>query len=445
MQIISILGNVFGLRIGPAPTVVISDFHTCVEVFKDANFCARPEYLTEVMGTVMHQAQDHPSPNRGVVFSSGHNWDSQRKFLLGKLSQHGLGRARLEHAVQEQVELLAKTLRSKAAVGPVALGEMFSISLVNAIWSIVTGDQFELDDPLVSSIYSGIDYFIESHRLIGVLMVFPWLRHFVSYLGSAVETMKTRVRDMMKAIVDDHIKTFNDGHERDLVDAFIGKIKHTEDPKSPFFGRRGRTNLEQNMLELFGAGANPVATTLSFCFLYLGRQPELQERIAQEILDNCGSGPVDLASQQRLPFTNAFIHEVLRITAINFIGTPHRNLAAATVAGHQIPAGTTVFAFLWYILNDPEYWEAPREFRPERFLDPESGDFVKDERLIPFLVGRRQCPGLHLAQTEIFLFLTNLLRQFRVSESSAAPLPAPTPTMGFVMGCPKYEILLTER
>ena len=72
--------------------------------------------------------------------------------------------------------------------------------------------------------------------------------------------MKANVRNMIKAIVDDHIQTFYDGYKRDLVDAFIGKIKEAEDPKSSFFGKRGRTNLEQNMLELFGAGANPVAT-----------------------------------------------------------------------------------------------------------------------------------------------------------------------------------------
>merc|ERR1712098_705814 len=54
-------GNIFGLRIGPTPTVVISDFNTCVKVFKDANFSARPTYLTEVMGSLTHRPGDHHS------------------------------------------------------------------------------------------------------------------------------------------------------------------------------------------------------------------------------------------------------------------------------------------------------------------------------------------------------------------------------------------------
>ena len=438
-------GNIFGLRIGPTPTVVVSDFKTCVQLFKDANFSARPTYLTKVMGSVMHHEDDHPSPNRGIVFSSGSNWDSQRKFVLKKLSEFGVGKSRLEGTVSEQVELLVKVLRKEAKYGPIKLGERFSISLVNSIWNIVTGSQFDLDDPFIHSIYKGIDAFIDSHRLIGVFMVFPWLRHIISYLGGILEKMKTNVRDLMRSIVDDHLKTYNEGYERDLVDAFIGKIKESEDPRSSFFGRRGRTNLEQNMLELFGAGANPVATTLSFCFLYIARDPELQQKIFEEISENCGQDTsITLEHLKNLPFTNAFIHEVLRITAINFIGTPHMNVTAAKVGDFEVPAGTTVFAFLWYILNDPEYWTNPRELRPERFLD-ESGNFIKDERLIPFLVGRRQCLGMALAQTEMFLFFANIIRQFKVSENRQSPLPEPVPTMGFVMGCPQYHVDLTER
>ena len=95
-------------------------------------------------------------------------------------------------------------------------------------------------------------------------------------------------------------------------------------------------------------------------------------------------------------------------------------------------------------MNDPEYWEEPSKLMPERFLDAE-GNFIKDERLIPYLVGRRQCLGMNFAQTEIFMFLTNIVRQFRFDEDSNNPLPEPTPTMGFVMGCPKYKVLLVER
>ena len=443
LKLRQIYGNVFGLKIGTNPTVVISDFETCVKVFKDGNFSARPTYLTRMMGSVMHNREtDHASLNRGVVFSSGHNWDSQRKFLLKKLSHFGVGKSSLEEEVLEQVKMFIKKMKKDSKKGPVEMNEKFNISLVNAIWKIVTGSQFELDDPFVVKLYQGIDQFIESHRLIGLLMVFPWLSGLMSHMA---HQLKSGIKAMMRLIVDDHIKTFNEGCERDLVDAFIAKINETEDTKSSFFGLRGRTNLEQNMLELFGAGANPVASTLSFCILYLTRQPEVQQKILQEITDNCNEdSAVTMEDMKHLPFTASFTHEVLRITSINFIGTPHMNVQPATIGDYHIPAGTTVFAFLYYIMNDPTYWDNPRQFKPDRFLD-EFGNFVKDERLIPYLVGRRQCLGMNLAQTEIFLFLTNFVKEFKISEEATSPLPEPTPTNGFVMGCPKYKVHLQER
>ena len=442
LQLRSKYGNIFGLRIGTTPTVVISDFKTCVKVFKDANFSARPTYLTEVMGSIMGKPEDDPNPNRGIVFSSGKTWDEQRKFILKTLSDHGVGKSPLEGTVMEQVGLLVKLLRKDAVKGAVKLGDRFSISLVNSIWNIVTGSQFDLEDPFIHNLYKGIDAFIDANRLIGIFMVFPWLRHVICYLGGKVKAMKEGVRNMMKNIVDDHLSAKH-GVEGDLVGSYITKMSETTDTASSFFGKRGRTNLEQNMLELFGAGANPVATTLSFCFLYLAKKPELQEKIFNEIDEVVGDADVTMADLQCLPYTNAFIHEIMRITAINFIGTPHMNYKAAKIGDYDVPAGTTVFAFLYYIMNDPTYWKNPEEFRPERFL--EDGKFVKDERLIPYLIGRRQCIGMGLAQTEMFLFFSNLVKTFRFSEEKSEPLPEPTPTMGFVMGCPAYKMKVEDR
>ena len=62
------------------------------------------------------------------------------------------------------------------------------------------------------------------------------------------------------------------------------------------------------------------------------------------------------------------------------------------------------------ILGD--HWGDGEVFRPQRFLD-EAGDVKKDEHFIPFSVGKRQCLGETLAKTELFLFFTALVQQYR--------------------------------
>ena len=57
-----------------------------------------------------------------------------------------------------------------------------------------------------------------------------------------------------------------------------------------------------------------------------------------------------------------------------------------------------MFANLYHIMNDPAHWKEPRSFRPDRFIDQQTGEFIHDERVVPFGVGRRACLGKLLAE-----------------------------------------------
>lgn len=59
------------------------------------------------------------------------------------------------------------------------------------------------------------------------------------------------------------------------------------------------------------------------------------------------------------------------------------------VQGYLIPSGTVVMANLWAVHMDPDLWEAPEEFRPERFLSKDGSRLIdKPDWLVPFSVGR---------------------------------------------------------
>ena len=81
------------------------------------------------------------------------------------------------------------------------------------------------------------------------------------------------------------------------------------------------------------------------------------------------------------------------------------------VGNYEIPTGHMLFASLTAVMQGEDTWSDPQRFDPDRFLD--GGRFKKDEKVIPFSVGKRQCPGEGVARAEIFLFFVGLLQRFK--------------------------------
>lgn len=91
---------------------------------------------------------------------------------------------------------------------------------------------------------------------------------------------------------------------------------------------------------------------------------------------------------------------------------PRLSREDTSIDGYDIPSGTQVLVSVWSIGRDPELWEAPEEFTPERFLDSRLDVKGQDYELLPFGLGRRMCPGYNLGLKVIQLSLANLLHGF---------------------------------
>jgi len=69
---------------------------------------------------------------------------------------------------------------------------------------------------------------------------------------------------------------------------------------------------------------------------------------------------------------------------------------------------------------DAEVFEEPDKFKPERHLD-ENGNFVKSKYVIPFSLGPRQCLGMQLARTEVFIYLASIVQKFDFQPADKVP------------------------
>merc|ERR1712226_3383 len=126
----------------------------------------------------------------------------------------------------------------------------------------------------------------------------------------------------------------------------------------------------------------------------------------------------------RLPFLQAMIAEVQRVAFIAPASLFHKTTATTTVEGFTFPKGSVFVANLSFFMNDPKHFESPREFNPDRFLS-EDGRFVKNERVVPFCLGKRYCMGELLARNEVFLFAAGLVQHVRLLPPDHHPLPDP--------------------
>lgn len=85
-------------------------------------------------------------------------------------------------------------------------------------------------------------------------------------------------------------------------------------------------------------------------------------------------------------------------------GVPHLSTKDEVYRGHLIPAGTLVVGNTWAALHDPEMYDAPEEFRPERFVAHKYGlkaDVEGWRNTLPYGAGRRICLGMQVAENSL--------------------------------------------
>ncbi|KAL3139154.1 hypothetical protein ABBQ32_005938 [Trebouxia sp. C0010 RCD-2024] len=164
------------------------------------------------------------------------------------------------------------------------------------------------------------------------------------------------------------------------------------------------------------AGYETTANTLAFSVYLLGKHPQAQQRLLQEVDHFQGRPTYD--SLPSFPYAAAVINEALRLYP------PGTVLARVTTDDVQLgpyflPKGTGVHIDLVAMQHDERYWEDAEAFKPERWIgDKTGGDRTGGLAYLPFGVGPRMCVGIKLALEEAVIALVRLHQRytFKLSE-----------------------------
>jgi len=148
--------------------------------------------------------------------------------------------------------------------------------------------------------------------------------------------------------------------------------------------------------------------------------PKVQER-AHEELDQCvleqGRFP-DFGDTDSLPYITAIVKEVCRWGVNIPMALPHMLLEEDVYRGYRIPAKSLVFSNIWTILHDDSVYPDPSSFNPDRFIkDGQLDPDVKDPLAIVFGLGRRVCPGKHIALSTVWISVASILAAFDITKA----------------------------
>ncbi|PPQ87190.1 hypothetical protein CVT25_015020 [Psilocybe cyanescens] len=180
---------------------------------------------------------------------------------------------------------------------------------------------------------------------------------------------------------------------------------------------------------LIDGGTDTSSALLQSLVLRLMKSPASLRKAQNEVDTVVGKKRLPVSSDvSALPYVQALIKEIHRMTPAGPVGVPHAAFTDCQYREYTIPKGAPIIINIWGIMHDPDLFERPDEFWPERYLLTPDGTrpgIEKDYNIrstLPFGSGKRLCPGMHLANMNLNLAVMRLIWAF-----DFAPIGGPIP------------------
>ncbi|KAG5309664.1 CP6J1 protein, partial [Acromyrmex insinuator] len=175
-------------------------------------------------------------------------------------------------------------------------------------------------------------------------------------------------------------------------------------------------------------GYETSSSIMSFVGFYLARYPKIQEKLREEVISvlNKYDSEITYEGLREMTYMDQVINETMRLIPAGLSMkkrcTEEFELKGSDGVVCRVPPGMEIFIPVQALHKDPQYWENPEEYDPERFNSDRKQN-IDRFTFLPFGEGPRICVGMRMAQLQIKAGLAMIIRKYNLELSPKTQMP----------------------
>ncbi|USP74116.1 hypothetical protein yc1106_01390 [Curvularia clavata] len=433
-------GGLYMLHIAHQKTIVISDRRIVKELMEKKQSLTSGRPAAETLNRMLYDNDEIL-----LMQASDPQWRTTRKYLHQNFMISMVEKTHMQLINAEAVQMLKDILDKPESF--MQHTKRFANSFMMSIgYGIRTPTVDTKHMVQIGKVMSNTTKLLQPGGL-PPLDIFPFLRYVPQRL---LGSWRDKIDETHKELNDLHLGHLDLVLERRArkgrVECFADRL--IEQQKSLELNRHQQAFMIGILIE---AGSDTTSSAMNAVFNLITAHQKWAHAAQREIDSVVGEGrSPEFSDFGKLPIVSAIVKETLRLRPIAPLGFPHAlkegnalpqlpsiccfflTTADVWIDGKLLPKGSDLIVNIYAIHQDPDAHPNPNEFNPGRYLDKpalsdeyaHASDY-RDRDHYAYGIGRRLCPGIHLAERALFVTVAKALWAFEFSpkyDSDSVPM-----------------------